>query len=187
VAVSSVVFVVVLALLMEALISLTASNNRADALANNADAVKGVAQQIARETRGAVSFIAQDSSTSRSLSGNEMFLLVGPTTGTQNIIDWKYDSVTDLLTRCTRPASGGTFACSTVLRNVNVTRTAPVFRYFCPSGAELNPANTNGPGDIQTVGVRVRVSLDAAPNNGPAPIPFEQDAQIRARPRDKGC
>jgi hypothetical protein len=62
-----------------------------------------------------------------------------------------------------------------------------VFRYFCSSAAELNPANVNGPADIAKAGVRVRVTLDAAPQSGPAALPIQEDAEIRNQPGATGC
>jgi hypothetical protein len=185
--VASAVFVTVLAMLLAALTSLMNNSNRGQALTNNSDEVRNIAQQVTKEVRGAASFLSQDTSTSRYISGTELLLLTSAAAGPQNVISWNYDATTNVLTRCSRLYSGGTFGCTPMLRNVNVNRTGSIFRYFCGSGAELNPANTNGPSDIQTAGVRARVSLEAAPNAGPAPIPFEEDADIRVKLGDQAC
>jgi Tfp pilus assembly protein PilW len=187
--VTSAIFMVVLATLLGMLISLTRADKRAQSLANNVDAVRRTTERVARDVRAANPLLATDTAVtpSRTISTNEVIVTSGPSTGTQQVVDWRYDSAAHTFSRCTRTLLGTSYACETVLTSVNLSSSATVFRYFCTSGAELSPAGVTGPGDIAKAGVRVRVTLDAAPDSGPAPVPFQEDAELRNKPGGTGC
>jgi type II secretory pathway pseudopilin PulG len=184
---AAMLFSVVLVILLQGVVSLTNNDSRRSALNENTESVRVAVQQVARDLRAANPLVATDSVGSRSVSANEVILKFGPTTATQTIVNWRYDSTAKTLNRCTRLPSATAFTCTTVLGSVTQPSSSAVFRYFCTSGAELNPAGTNGPNDIAAVGARVRVALSAAPNAGPAPLPVEEDAQVRIVPGGTGC
>ena len=187
VAIASALLLVILASLLSALTNLTNADVRAQALANNGDQVRTVAIQVARDIRASNPLMANDSVTGHTISANEVILTSGPSTGSQTVIAWRYDAAAHTLSRCVRALSGAPVTCTTALKKVNVSSAAPVFQYFCSSAAELNPANANGPADIAKAGVRVRVTLDAAPQSGPAALPIQEDAELRNQPGATGC
>lgn len=176
--------------------SLGAAANRNDTLAANSEAVRLAAAQVARDVRSANPLVANDTytdaatglSVTRTVSSSEVIMAASSLTATAQMVDWRFDATSHSLKRCVRPTtSPATYSCSAVLSGVNTSSAIPMFRYFCVSGAQLDPASANGPLDIAQAANRVRISLDAAPLGGPVPLPVQVDAEIRDFPRGAGC
>lgn len=185
--VSMAVMMVVLTTILQALTSMSQADTRTQALANNADSIRFVAVRVARDIRSANPLLATDSQTSHTISANEVIMKSGPTAGPQTVVAWQYDSTANTLSRCTHATGSSTVSCETTLTRVNLTSSAPVFQYFCTSGAELNPAAANGPADVASATVTVRVTLAAAPKRGPAALPIQESAQLRNQSGATGC
>lgn len=185
--ITTAILLVITASLFSLMINLSKADVRTGALANNADVVRVTEEKVARDIRASNPLLATDGVTGHTISADEVIVTIGPTAGPQTVVAWRYDSAAHTLSRCTRASAGVSVTCSAVLTKVDVASAAPVFRYYCTSGAELDPAKANGPADIAKVGVRIRITLDAAPNNGPAALPIQTDAELRNQPGATGC
>jgi type II secretory pathway pseudopilin PulG len=97
---------------------------------------------------------------------------------------WRLDDVNDELVRETLDASGN--VTGTTFRLGGVTNNT-VFRYFNSRGEELTAENSTSE-IIASCTLRVRVLIDAAPENGPQPLDNWSDVQLRNRlPGGVGC
>ena len=97
---------------------------------------------------------------------------------------WRLDDVNDELVRETldsnRNVTGTTFRLTGVTNNT-------VFRYFNSKGDELTAENSTSE-TIARCTLRVRVLIDAAPEDGPRPLDNFSDVQLRNRlPGGVGC
>jgi type II secretory pathway component PulJ len=83
-------------------------------------------------------------------------------------------------------SSGNVVAVTYRVRGVLNTTTDPLFRFYRANDTEYTTGDL--PQDIAECTVRIRVSLYAAPNQGPAGARLESDAQLRNRlPGGIGC
>lgn len=97
---------------------------------------------------------------------------------------WRLDDVNDELVRETLDDAGNVTA--TTFRLGGVTNNT-VFRYFNSRGDELTAENST-PEIIASCTLRVRVLIDAAPEDGPQPLDNWSDVQLRNRlPGGVGC
>jgi type II secretory pathway pseudopilin PulG len=195
VVVATSILMVVMAMLLGTLVSLTRSEDRSERLVNNEQNVRFELDQIAREIRAANPLVPLPNAVSAADYDNQIEVVLGPAGGTQTVVRWTYDTVKEQMIR---QVMSDTSSSATILtqsfflnRVRNVETNTPVFFYYGQHGEDLvaqaltNSGNTN---DAANCAVRVHIQLTSDSNPGPLPFTETQDVEVRNRlPGNVGC
>ncbi|GAC1410175.1 MAG: hypothetical protein NVSMB57_03660 [Actinomycetota bacterium] len=181
---ASALMLIIVAAFLQTAISLANSDARAQAVANNAEDVRVVLNDLARDLRAANPLAPADSSGARTApTANLLRVALGAAGSAQTYLEWKYDSAAKTLTRSvltspTRSPPSSVFRLSGLAFPAGVVP----FHYYCSTAGEIDPTTTTAPNDIANLSTRVRVTIVAAPRPGPAPFTAQQDVELRNQP-----
>ena len=189
------ILLVVLALVFGSLVSLTRSEDRSQRLVSNEQNVRFELDQLAREIRAANPLVPLLNATSAAAYDNQIEMVLGPTSGTQQVVRWTYDTTT---LQMVRQVMSGTSSTATVVsqsfylaRVRNVDTNTPVFTYYGQHNEDLvaqTLANDGNLHDAANCAIRVHIELSSDSNPGPLPFTQTQDVEIRNRlPGNVGC
>ena len=181
---ASALMLIIVAAFLQTAVSLANSDVRAQALANNAEDVRVVLNDLARDLRAANPLAPADSSGARTApSASLLRVALGAAGSAQTYLEWKYDASAKTLTRSvlTSP-TGGASASVVRLSGVAFPSGVVLFRYYCSTAGEIDPTTATAPSDIANLSTRVRITIVAAPRKGPAPFTAQQDVELRNQP-----
>ena len=188
------ILMIVLALFFNMLMSLTKSENRAQALVSNEQAVRFELTQLAREVRAANPLVILPTTEQYS---NQIELVLGPTGGTQEVVRWTYDTDPDsptYLQLARELMSDSSSSATVVARSWFLTRVRnlelgkPIFTYHDAQDQDMVADGDYTNADIANCAIRVHIELSADSNPGPLPFTEVQDVELRNRlPGGTGC
>ncbi len=189
------ILLLVLALVLGSLDSLTRNENRSQALVSNEQNVRFELDQLAREIRAANPLVPLLNATSAATYSNQIEMVLGPTGGTQQVVRWTYDTAALLMVR---QVMSGTSSTATVLsqsffltRVRNVETGTPVFTYYGQHNEDLvaqTLSNNGSTHDAANCAIRVHIVITSDSNPGPLPFTETQDVEVRNRlPGNVGC
>jgi type II secretory pathway pseudopilin PulG len=188
------ILMVVLALFFNMLVSLTKTEQRAQALVANEQDVRFELTQLAREVRAANPLVVLPTTDQYS---NQITLILGPTGGTQEVVRWNYDTDPDSPTylRLAREVmTDSSFSATVVSRSWFLTRVRnleigkPIFTYHDAENQDMVADGDYTNSDIANCAIRVHIELSADSNPGPLPFTEIQDVELRNRlPGGTGC
>jgi hypothetical protein len=183
------VMVLVLALVLGALDSLTRTETRVQALVTNQETVRFGLDRVQRDLRAANPV---DGATVTGSYGNAIQVELGPNPGTRSYIRWLYDTTPgsstyeDLVRQVMSGPTNATVVSqvAVVTRVRNVETSTPVFSYFDAHGADLVAVNANTPANVANCVIRVHVQLNS--DSQPGPLPFTENIDVELRNRLPG-
>lgn len=186
---------IVLAIFLGTLDSLTRSEDRSQRLVSNEQNVRFELDQLSREVRAANPLVPLPNSAAATDYSNQIEVVLGPTGGTQQVVRWRYDTAREEMVREVMSDTSDTAtvtARSFFLNRVrNVETGTPVFTYYGQHNEDLvattvaNGGNVDDPADCA---VRVHIILSSDSNPGPLPFTETQDVEVRNRlPGNVGC
>jgi prepilin-type N-terminal cleavage/methylation domain-containing protein len=191
--VSMAILMLVLGMFFGTLSSLTKSEDRAQRLVSNEQAVRFELDQLSREIRAANPIAVLANPTDYS---NQIEMVLGPTGGTQQVVRWTYDTdpTSPKYERLQRELMSSTSSTATVLssswyltRIRNVETGTPLFTYFDFLNRDMVAGGFSN-FDIQNCAIRVHISMSSDSNPGPLPFTETQDVELRNRlPGGVGC
>jgi prepilin-type N-terminal cleavage/methylation domain-containing protein len=193
--ISTAILLIVLAMVFSVLVSLTRSEDRAQRLVSNEQNVRFELDQIVREVRAANPIVPLLNAATAATYNNQIELLLGPSGGTQTVVRWTYDPVTE---KMARQVMSGTGAAATIVsqsffltRVRNAETGKPVFTYFGQHNQDLvQQALANGGNIHDAANCAVQVGIEITSDSNPGPVPFTetQSVEIRNRlPGNVGC
>ena len=138
---TTMILIIVLALFLNALVSLTKSEDRSQRLVSNEQNVRFELDQLAREIRASNPLVPLLTATSAADYDNQIEIVLGPQAGPQTVVRWTYDTVKEEMVR---QVMSDTSATATVVsqsfflnRVRNVETGTPVFTYYGQHGEDL--------------------------------------------------
>jgi type II secretory pathway component PulJ len=188
------ILMLVLGMFFNTLVSLTKSEDRAQRLVVNEQAVRFELNQLAREIRAANPLVILPSVADYS---NEIALLSGPASGTQTVVRWRYDTdpasptYEKLMREHLSDMSSNPTVLSTswhLTRVRNVEAGTPVFTYYDAADQDMVANGNYTANDIANCAIRVRIEVASDSLPGPLPFTETQDVELRNRlPGGTGC
>jgi prepilin-type N-terminal cleavage/methylation domain-containing protein len=193
--ITSVILLIVLAILFATMTSLTNNENRSEHLVGNEQNVRFELDQLAREIRASNPLVPLLTASSAATYDNQIEMVLGPTGGTQTVVRWTYDTAQEEMER---QVMSDTSATATVVsqsffltRVRNVETNTPVFTYYGQQGEDLvaqSLANGGNINDAANCAIQVHIVLSSDSNPGPLPFTETQDVEVRNRlPGNVGC
>ena len=185
---ATMILLLVLGMFFNTLVSLTASESRAQKLVSNEQNVRFELDQLSREIRAANPLVPLLNAATAADYSNQIEIVLGPTGGTQTVVRWTYNTTTKQLAR---QLMSNTSATATVLsqsfflvRVRNADTGTPVFTYYGHHNEDLDAqalANGGNLHDPANCAIRVHILLTSDSNPGPVPFSETQDVELRNR------
>ena len=176
---------VVLAMFLDSLGSLTNSSQRVQALVANEETVRFGLDQMQRDLRAAT---ALDALTASSGYGSQIRFELGPA-GSRQYLRWLYDTTPTSPTyqSLLRQVMAGPTSATVLNQGIVITRAenvasnTAVFTYFDSRGADLVAANPTTPANVADCTIAVHIEVDADSQPGPQPFSENIDVELRNR------